>query len=184
MKSVMLIVSMIALLQIKAPAQNVARGPVMAHYLQLVSAEFVVDVYHNGTLVPFHLHQLQKEVFGAQIEKVLLEIHEGDWLVFHVVNNGLRDGFPRSFFAAGMIDETHAAFVTDPKTHRWYACDEIQKVPHFITDRADKGDGNVQALTHPWKDGDKWIHEKVPGWKGAPIWGTSHSSWLKYIVVR
>jgi len=159
------------------------RGPIVAHHLQIVSSEFVVDVYQNGKLVPAKQHTLEKEIYGAQIERVDLEIREGDWLVFHVVNNDLRgDNFPRYFVVAGMVDDKRSAFVSETQSGNWFVCDNVQNVPQFITDRDYHGDGPAHRLTVHWSDGDKEISQRVPGWSGDPIWGTSHEPWIKYIV--
>ena len=172
MKTLLLIFSFFTLFSagvaLQAAPGNVSYGPIVAHYVQMVSAEFVVDIYHNGVLVPQSQRQLQKEIYGAQIEKVSLELHEGDWIVFHVVNNGLRTGFPRCFFAAGMLDETHPTFVTEAASHRWLACDNIQKVSQFIAKSTDRGDTvwcrpfdknsrnrHEDKRDEPWEDDDR-----------------------------
>jgi hypothetical protein len=158
------------------------QGKVIAHYLQIVSSEMVTDVYQNGKIVPAKQHVLQAEIFGAQIERVNIEIHEGDWIVFHAVNNDLRGGFPRYFVAAAMADSQHSVFQSETESGQWFRCDTLERVPAFISNRNDHGDGKPRLVTVHWGDGDKQIAEKVPDWSGEPIWGVSHEPWLKYIV--
>lgn len=160
------------------------RGDVVAHSLLIVSSEMVVDVYLDGKLVPAKDHTLDREIFGAQIEHVKLEIHEGDWIVLQAVNNDLRGGFPRYLAAAGMTDDTHAAFFTEGRSGLWTVCDDIALVPRFITQRDFQGDGRALAINVHWGDGDKEISTRVTGWSGEPIWGTSHAPWLKFVVPR
>jgi hypothetical protein len=186
MKPLFLTCLMVGFLAVATPAQTgfpIERGAIVAHHLQIVSSEFVVDVYQNGKLVPAKQHTLEKEIYGAQIEQVDLVIREGDWIVFHVVNNDLRgSNFPRYFVVAGMLDDKHVAFVSETLSGTWFVCDNLANVAQFIADRDDRGDGPAHRLTVHWTDGDKEISERVPDWNGDPIWGTSHEPWIKYIV--
>jgi hypothetical protein len=75
---------------------------VLATSLVFVADDFVVDLYHNGVKVPDERRTLLEEVFGATVERVDVEVREGDWLVFNVVNNRLRWGGVQYFGVAGL----------------------------------------------------------------------------------
>src|SRR3954451_17644250 len=77
------------------------RGPVIADRIFAVADDFIVDVYHNGVKVPDAKRMLLVEVHGATAERIDIEVREGDWLVFNVVNNRLRWGGCSYFRVAG-----------------------------------------------------------------------------------
>ena len=86
--------ALIALVSGGAYAQE--RGKVRAEYLVTVADDFVVNVYHNGKFVPEAKRKILLERFGATVERMDVQVREGDWLVFNVVNNRLRWGGPSS----------------------------------------------------------------------------------------
>ena len=77
------------------------RGRVIADRLFTVADDFIVDVYHNGVKVPDAKRTLLHEVFGATAERIDIEVREGDWVVFNVVNNRLRWGGASYFGVTG-----------------------------------------------------------------------------------
>jgi len=86
-----------------------------AMHVITVADDFVVNVYHNGVRVPEAKRKLVLDRFGATIERTNIEVQQGDWLVFHVVNNRLRWGGAYYFSAAGIIARANAvSLATSP----------------------------------------------------------------------
>jgi hypothetical protein len=168
--------------QLNQMDSSLDQGKVIAHYLEIVSAGIVADVYQNGKIVPSNLCTMTGDIYGAQFERVKIEVHEGDWIVFHAVNNGLHDGFPPYFVVAGMIDKDHSAFQSGAQPGQWFVCDTLEAAPRFIAERDYQGDGMARKVVVHWGDGDKQIAKTVPDWNGDPLWGNSHDPWLKFVV--
>jgi hypothetical protein len=150
----------------------------------MVADDFVVDVYVNGQQLPQGQRHLKAEIFGAQVEQDEVELHAGDWVVFNVASNGLRWNGSSYFAAAALADDGSVAFNTETDSHRWSACDAVGDVPRFLAEPTFGADRPTVRPAHVWGDGDKIIRKRVPGWAGAPVWGTSHSCWIKYVVPR
>jgi hypothetical protein len=165
------------------PKPQRATRTVVADRLQLVADDFVVDVYVNGKLLPAECRKLQGDVYGAQVERVDVELHEGDSVVFNVANNQLRWKGARYFACAGLLgDETHVAFVSETRSGRWLACDDLAQIARFVAEPDFGSDTKAQAIANPWNQGDKRMHERVPTWNGEAVWGSGHSTWIKYVV--
>ena len=142
------------------------RGRVIADRLFTVADDFVVDVYHNGVKVPDGKRTLLHEVFGATAERVDVEVREGDWVVFNVVNNRLRWG-GASYFGVTGRGESGVAFTTGPDRDRWSYCDDTGKVSEFISDRDYLAGNAAQAITTPWSEGDRLMNRIADGWTGG-----------------
>jgi len=153
-------------------------------YLVTVADDFIVEVYRNGKRVPDAQRQLLAEIFGATVEKIQVAVHEGDWLVFHVVQDRLRWGGSKYFAVAGCLAENRFGFVSDPASGAWSACDDPAKVSDFIS-RRDAGRNNrARVIDVPWGGGDENI--KLYAGKDFPgkgLWGGAPSTWIKFIAV-
>ena len=164
-------------------AVKIGRGDVVATYLICTCDYFVVDIYHNGNQVPLDRRRLLGEHFGAQVEKDDLDIREGDWIVFNVVSNQLRWGGAQFFAVAGINAADDLAFESNLKDGLWFSCDEVAVVPEFISDPMFLSERKVRAATG-WSDGDRLMRGHVAKWSGEPVWGTSRSTWIKFVVPR
>jgi hypothetical protein len=156
----------------------------IANSIEIVADDFVCDIYHNGKLVAAESRKLEAEVFGAQVERVMLDLKPGDWVVFNVVNNRLRWHGAYYFAAAGLTDAGGLGFVSELRSGNWSACDDLKEVAKFISDRDHLTDNKAQAVKIPWDQGDKRIGKTHAEWNGQAIWGdpASRSTWLKYVV--
>ena len=110
------------------------RGELIADHLFTVADDFIIDVYHNGEKVPDTKRTLLLERFGATAERIDIEVRQGDWLVFNVVNNRMRWG-GCSYFAVTGRASTGVAFTTELESGRWSCCDSPAKVADFLRDR-------------------------------------------------
>jgi hypothetical protein len=158
------------------------RGKVIANYVMTVADDFIVEVYHNGEKVPDTRRSMLEEVYGATVEKIDVEVREGDWLVFNVVNNRLRWGGVSYFAAAGMKSGTGVTFVSDTASERWSYCDDPGQVAAFLSDPGYLARQAVRPIDLKWDQGDSRMSGLAAGWKGSAIWGTSRNTWLKYVA--
>ncbi|HEX8200752.1 MAG TPA: hypothetical protein VF590_09710, partial [Isosphaeraceae bacterium] len=167
----------------RADEGSPARGQVIAQRLFTVADDFVVDVYHNGERVPIERREMIAEAFGATEEKIDVEVREGDWLVFNVANNRLRWNGWYYFAAAGVNDgEPHIGFTTELDSGRWSYCDDPGQVPAFIAHPRYLADHRALPIATPWDQGDARIKQRVPGWKGVPVWGERRNTWIKFVA--
>jgi len=154
--------------------------PLVASYLIAVADDFVVDVWHNGRLVPAARRTLLWERFGACTERIDVPALAGDWFVFHVVNNRLRWGGARYFAVAGCCGWNEFAFVSDPGSGCWSACDDPAQAARFIGCR----DAGVGPAARPepnaWSEGDAAMRANAgAAFAGRPVWGEAPSTWIK-----
>lgn len=159
------------------------RGRVLADRLFTVADDFIVDVYHNGVKVPDERRTLLNEIHGATVERIDVEVREGDWLVFNVVNNRLRWG-GCSYFAVTGRGESGVAFTTETGGGRWSCCDDTERVAEFVADRDYLAGHPARPIDNPWPDGDGLMNQVADGWSGRPIWGESRNTWIKFIARR
>jgi hypothetical protein len=157
------------------------RGEVIARQVFTAADDFVVEVYHNGLKVPDEKRSMLVEQFGATAERVDVEVREGDWLVFNVVNNRYRWGGASYFGAVGRGD-AGIAFTTELKSGRWSCCDDPGKVNRFITDRDYLIEEKALPVARPWEGGDPLITQVADGWGGTPRWGKTRNTWIKYVA--
>ncbi|MDB6139133.1 MAG: hypothetical protein JWO94_2205 [Verrucomicrobiaceae bacterium] len=157
--------------------------PLRARYIVTVADDFVVEVYHNGRAIPHARRQLLCEKFGATAEKIEVEVHAGDWLVFNVVNNQMRWNGAYYFAAAGCLDKDHFGFVSTLDGGEWSACDTFGDVDKFITEKTYFQHRPAQSVNQVWKDGDG-LMKKYSGesWAGSPVWGNARNTWVKVAV--
>jgi len=168
-----------------APPADAAEkdAPQRARYLITVADDFVVDVYHNGKVIPEAKRTMLEEKFGATAERVDLEVHKGDWLVFNVVNNRLRWGGASYFGLAGCFAANEISFVSSPEGGQWSACDQPKDVERFIQERGYLRGRSAHPIANPWDEGANMMRVYAgTQWSGAPIWGTSRNTWLKLVV--
>src|SRR5205085_771510 len=99
-----------------------------------------------------------------------------------VACNQLRWGGAHYFACAGLLDDDHVAFVSETKSGRWLACDDVRDVPKFIADKNYLAESKAQAIEKRWDQGDDQMKQRVPTWNGEAVWGTSRSTWIKYQV--
>ena len=156
---------------------------VRARYLITVADDFIVDVYHNGKCVPDARRQLLQERFGATAERIDIEVRQGDWLVFNVVNNRLRWGGASYFAVAGCFARDEFGFTSQRDTGTWSVCDTPGDVDRFITDKTYFAHRPAQPVERPWQDGDGLMRTFAgQSWSGAPLWGASKNTWIKVII--
>lgn len=156
---------------------------VRANYVVTVADDFVVDVYLNGIRLPDDKRQMLVELFGATSERVNVQVHEGDWLVFHVVNDRLRWGGNYYFAAAGVLQTNEFGFVSELESGNWSACDDLQKVRRFIEQKNYLQQNKAQPISLIWQDGTPKIKQLAgESWTGEPLWGLSRDTWLKVVV--
>ena len=143
----------------------------------------MVDVYLNGKLVPDTQRSMLEERYGATVERINVEIHRGDWLVFNVVNNRLRWGGVRYFAVAGCFAENEFGFVSDRASRQWSACDNPRDAERFIARKSYHADHGVRVIDSPWSDGDTLTRRHAgSNWSGTPVWGNGRNTWIKVIV--
>jgi hypothetical protein len=166
----------------KGLVKPVRRGEVIANAIYTVADDFIVEVYHNGKKVSADCRALLEEIYGATVEKINIEIREGDWVVFNVVNNQLRWGGCSYFAAAGMKANLEVGFVSEAESGRWLACDEPGEVPSFIAHPETLSRMPAQPIKAKWDQGDARMNSLTDGWKGSAVWGSSRNTWIKYVA--
>jgi hypothetical protein len=146
--------------------------------------DFVCDIYLNGKLVPADRRKFKAEIFGAQAERIFVDLKAGDWIVFNVVNNRLRWGGAYYFAAAGQDAKRNVTFVSDPTSADWSACDDLASISRFVAERDFAKDRRAQPPKNPWPSGDKEMSNALELWSGNAVWGDpdSRSTWIKFIV--
>lgn len=150
-------------------------------YLVTMADDFVVDVYLNGQPIPDAKRELTVECFGASGEKINVPVAPGDWLVFHVVQNRMRWNGSKYFAVAGCAGPDRFAFVSDPASLDWSACDDPARVAEFIRNREAGRDTRARVIEAPWGDGDGLIRGQAgASFNGKPLWGKAPSTWIKY----
>jgi hypothetical protein len=148
-----------------------------------VADDFVVDVYLNGIRVPDDRRQMLAEIFGATAERIDVQVHRGDWLVFHVVNDRLRWGGCSYFAAAGILQPNEYGFISETNSGNWSACDDPAKAARFIGEKGYLQRNKAQPISRVWQDGTTHMKEFAgDAWSGVPLWGLSRDTWLKVIV--
>ena len=160
----------------------VKRGKVIANFVYTVADDFVVEVYQNGAKVADGNREMIAETFGATDEKITIEVREGDWLVFNVVNNRLRWGGSSYFAVAGMKMGNGVGFVSDVTSTRWTYCDDPSQVNAFIADPTSLAGQTTHPSVGKWDRGDARMNELTDGWKGTSVWGKSRNTWIKYVA--
>ncbi len=182
----LLLSSLFALLpRPSSPAQPAPESayPIRANYLITVADDFVVEVYHNGKAVPESKRTLLLERFGATVERMNIEVHKGDWLVFNVVNDRLRWGGASYFAVAGCLEQNSFGFVSSLDTGDWSACDTPSDVDRFISEKTYYRHHPAQKIGQPWAEGMNYMRGYAgAGWEGTPLWGTTKNTWIKVIV--
>ena len=167
-------------------AGSITAGPedkVRANYLITVADDFIVDIYHNGQLVPDAKRSLLVERFGATVERIDLPVRDGDWVVFNVVNNRMRWGGTYYFGVAGCYEKSRFGFVSELDDSRWSACDDPALATRYIQNRDFGTSRPVQKVSKPWSDGPGLMRKSAgDSWEGSPIWGESRNTWIKYVA--
>jgi hypothetical protein len=157
--------------------------PVRANYVVTVADDFVVDAYLNGIRIPDDKRQMLAELFGATSERINVQVHEGDWLVFHVVNDRLRWGGDYFFAAAGVLQTNEFGFVSELESGNWSACDDPHAVRRFIAEKHYLQQSKAQPISLVWQDGTPKMKQFAgDAWTGEPLWGLSRDTWLKVVV--
>jgi hypothetical protein len=166
--------------------QDLSRSPatvIRANYLITAADDFIVNVYLNGKVVADEKRSLLEERFGATVERINVEVHKGDWLVFNVVNNRLRWGGAHYFAMAGCYARDEFGFVSDRASQQWSACDNPANAVRFIERKASHSAQPVQIVENPWSDGDALMRQHAgQNWNGTPLWGRERNTWIKVIV--
>jgi hypothetical protein len=166
----------------------VATDPIVcSNFLYTATDDFIVNVYHNGNLVPLQQRILLNEICGATGEKINLETREDDWIVFNVANNILRWNGSCYFAVAGMLNNDTMIFYSNLSNGKWSYCDDPGLANEFIADRAFMTNSRVKTVLTPWSDGDALIKSYVPSWSEpnqSPIWGdyNSRNLWIKVVL--
>ena len=152
-------------------------------YLVTVADDFIVDLYHNGKLVPDGRRKVLLERFGAIVERIRLQVRDGDWIVFNVVNNRLRWGGAYYFAVAGCFGDDEFGFVSRLDTKTWSACDSPNDVERFISDKTYLSDRPAQEVVRPWREGTTFMRRYAgKSWDGSPLWGSTKNTWIKVIL--
>lgn len=161
-------------------AQN---AELRAKYLITTTDDFIVDVYLNGKHIPDSKRTLENELFGATVERINVEVHKGDWIVFNVVNNRLRWGGCAFFGAAGCFATNEFGFVSKADDGNWSACDSPADADAFISDPTYLQHRPVRIPETVWREGAARMKDHAGDrWNGDAIWGNSRNTWIKVNV--
>ncbi len=154
-----------------------------AKYLITSTDDFIVDVYQNGKHVPDSKRVMENETFGATVERINIEVHKGDWIVFNVVNNRLRWGGAQYFGVAGCLTHNEFGFVSKAEDGNWSVCDSPSEVDAFISEAKRLRHRSVRRIDAPWDQGAARMKEHAGDrWDGDAIWGNSRNTWIKVNV--
>ena len=154
-----------------------------AQYVITVTDDFVVNVYHNGKLVPDSKRELVLDHFGATVERININVQKGDWLVFNVVNNRLRWGGAYYFAVAGCFEKNEFGFVSQLGTGDWSVCDNLREVDAFIATKSHLVHHAAKQVAQPWHEGTKLMRQHAgDAWQGSPLWGVEKNTWIKVVV--
>jgi len=161
----------------------------LATHLITTTDDFVVEAYKNGKRIMDGQRKLLNEIHGATVERMNVDLHPGDWLVFHVVNNHLRWGGTKYFAVTGMLGDNDYDydydFVSDPASAAWSVCDDPARVRDFIRSRDEGTEIRASAVANPWRDGDKYMRKNAgAGFPGKPLWGGGSSTWIKFVAPK
>jgi len=160
-----------------------AESDVRAHYLITVTNDYIVEAYKNGVVIPDAQRELLLERFGATAEKIIVEVRDGDWLVFHVVHNHLRWGGAKYFAVAGCLAENKFGFVSDPASSQWSACDDPGQAADYVRLRDYGAKTRASVETNPWSEGDPHMRTYAgKSFAGKALWGQAPSTWVKFLV--
>ena len=163
---------------------GVSAGKLRAKWIAWCADDFVVDLWHNGRVVPVAQRSLIHEIYGATVERAEVALKAGDWLVFHVVHNRMRWNGCKFFGMVGMAAENEASLVST-NGKEWSAADFAMDAFRFIRERDYLKDkpAKLIPLESLWDQGYSRLHELCGGkWHGTPIWGEAASCWLKLRV--
>jgi len=167
--------------QVALARRPVVPGKVVAQELYIVTDGVVAEIYHNGKPVPLTRRGIMKEVDGATAERVDLFVHEGDWLVFHVVTNRLRRERGGYFAVAGERPGS-PGFASNLTTGGWLANDDPSQAAAFIDD-PHAGFRPVVPFEQKWTGGDALMESVLHHeWTGSAVWGKAPSTWIKYVA--
>jgi hypothetical protein len=161
-----------------------SRSPrVRAYQVIAVADDFVVEVYLNGSRVPPEKRKSLLDRFGATVEETAIEVRQGDWIVFHVVNNRLRWEGAYYFAAAGLIAKGEFGFVSELSSGDWSVCDQPSLAEKFIAQKDFLSDHRAAPVDRPWHEGTGLMKRYAgASWHGDPIWGRERSTWIKIVV--
>ena len=151
-----------------------------ASYVITTTDDFVIDAYLNGKKISDDKRTLLWEKFGATSEKFSIQVHRGDWLVFHVVNNRMRWGGSAYFGVAGCFAENEFGFKSGCNSS-WSYCSEPKDSERFISKRSCGTSKVAHRPEHVWDGGESMMKSCAGNqWNGEAIWGDSNSVWIKY----
>lgn len=163
-------------------AAPVPPGRPIAFLLRITADDFVVAIWHNGERVPDNRRKLLGDVYGATMEQVDIDVHEGDWLVFNVASNPVRWGGSSFFGVAGMLTPQATTFSSSLKDGRWTFEESLDRLPAFLSSRNVQGQP-VLPPAPEWDQGRTRMQEITSRtWNGDPVWGLSHNTWIKFIA--
>lgn len=155
----------------------------VARSLTVVAKDFVIEAYKNGERLTQAQRKMVLDRFGATAEKIKIDVHAGDWLVFHVAHNRLRHKGTKYFGVTGHLNEEQVGFVSRANSPDWSVCDQAAQSHEFIHFRNAGTEARAIPIARPWEEGRKFMN-KYSGheFSGDAIWGTAPSTWIKYVV--
>jgi len=160
----------------------VKRGASIGDAMLWAADDFVVTVWQNGKVIDPSQRKLENEVFGATVERLTADVHEGDWLVFQLANNRKRWKGSRLFM--GTVMNSGIAVLETKAGPPWYVCDDPSKVQAFIANADSGNERPIKRipLDEAWHDGMNRYKKKFPEGKAEPIWGDERVTWIKLRV--
>ncbi len=122
----------------------------LAKYVTVVAKDFVIDAYINGDAIPASQRRMVLDRFGSTVERIYVDVHKGDWIVFNVTHNRLRHGGTKYFAAAGVVDKGKLGFVSDPASMNWTVCDDPSQVAEFISRPESEFGKQPSSISRKW----------------------------------
>lgn len=159
------------------------RGKIVGDSVYWVACDFVANVWHNGKRVPPNQRVMEEEIHGRTIERDRVEIREGDWLVFQLVNNPLRENGVKLFMLAVLKDGRPV--LASENSEFWTSVSDPSIAEDFVQSYQSAHGSSVQELQREerWEDGYQRFRRafRFPGAK--PIWGQDEPVvWIKLRV--
>lgn len=149
-----------------------------------IACDFATDVWQNGQRVPLGQRRMQAEIYGRTIERDQFEIRQGDWLVFQLARNPLRENGARLFMFT-LLKDNEPVLKSDDSAI-WSCISDPKLAAGFIRSYQSPSESAVSVIppNQRWNDGYRRFQQAYGNLGAEPIWGDGTVVWIKLRIPR